>query len=236
MSAPPPPPPPGWQPTPPPAPAPQPPGWQAPAPGWQSVPGATFAPGYPSGPAGPPSGVHADGRPKGLPPAVSLGLLIAAIVVAGVAAFFVIRAAVETLTDGETIDVPGEATVDLDGGGWRVYRQDGSFGVPGVTITGPSSELDVRSQPFGTSETLEVDGRSYTAIGRFDVEAAGPHTVEVTGEPGSGRIRIGRPVTHMFSQWPWMIVGSVAGVTLLVASVLTFFSFRNRGRARRYAS
>lgn len=171
---------------------------------------------------------------------MSVGIVMLGLVVAVFAAFFVVRSFVETLTDGEDINVPGERTMHLDTGGWRLYEESDGFGsgnaLSSVTITGPDGAVDLRREPFGTTETLEFDGREYTAIGRFDVEVAGDYRVMATGEPGNARLRVGRPFTHLGSEWPWMLGGAVGGVMLLVGSILSIFSFRNRGRARRYAA
>lgn len=164
---------------------------------------------------------------------MSLSLLIGGILVALLAGFFVIRSTVETFTDGGRIETGESTTLDLDAGGWRVYQGGAGFGGYEVSITGPDGPVELRRQPLGITETLGRDGQEYTAVLRFDIEESGSYTITVDGSDAAD-LRVGRSLSHVGLQWPWMAAGALATITALVGLVLTIITFRNRGRARRF--
>lgn len=133
-------------------------------------------------------------------------------------------------------DVPGEATVEVDGPqGLTIFYEDRAseqgFVVRSnristitsspveLSVTGPSGPLELAR--YERDLRFDVDGRVATALATFDAPTAGTYTVHVAGEPSDGvMVSVGDVVT------PGLLASFVGAVALflvgLVAATVIF--------------
>lgn len=170
---------------------------------------------------------------KGPSLGASLTVLVGGLVLGVASLFFIVTTFVDSL-DGTRFAVPGGVELDLEGGEWVLYeRVDFGFFAnirpADVRIEGPEIVVPRSS---GLSETLTVNGREYVDVARFDVDEPGTYRVIVGGErTSSGEALVSRPITHVFTAWPWFVAGGLAGLAAIAGTVLLILGIVNRKRA-----
>lgn len=180
-------------------------------------------------------------------------LLVVGVVAMVVAAVVVVPRFLDQL-DGPRFGVPGAATVDLDTGTWVLYERTGtergggnvSFTVNGfvtiaptdVVVDGPAP-VRTRAQDVGYTETITRGQAIYTGAVRFDVEQAGRYEIRVlaAGEPSrGGEVLVARPISELFSAWPWFVTGIIGSMLAVVGFVLWLIGAGHRRAVARAVS
>ena len=192
-------------------------------------------------PSGPPAGYGS--APPTAPPvdsgtgrtAVRVGLVLTiGGLVLTILGFVMAVVSVAGALRGPSLVVPGTTTVHLDPGTKAIYEETFSFSgiTPSdVTITGPKG--DVRVRAVGGSQTITVNGTSYRARAEFDVDKSGDYRIEITGVPPT-EVILGDLVTDTFKRAaPWLILGFVAGIAMVVGFIVLIVGLVRRSRAKR---
>jgi hypothetical protein len=205
----------------------------------------------PTGPPTPPvwqsTGRHVrpDGTVKGPSRRRSLSVLGAGLVLGVISAVGVVPVIQDSL-DGPRFATPSSQELTLDTGTWVVFERTGStHGGAGftfsegtsvslsprdVTVTGPSEPV-VRSDLGGnSSETVTRGSAVYTGALRFDVTTKGRYTVTVSHE---GEVLVARPLSHVFSRWPFLVAGVVGGAAVIAGVVMWIVGAGHRREVRK---
>lgn len=190
------------------------------------------SPPRPPVPPAPQPNLRPDGTLKG--PSFRAAMVVLgtgiAMVVAAVAVM--VPAFVDTV-NGPRFDVPGSHTLSLDGGTWMLYERNGGFAVraDNVTVDGPGP-VEVRPRSAGVTETITRGNTVYTAVVRLEVGTPGEYTITVGGESASEAL-VARPLTDLFSYWPWIVILILGVIAVIVGCVLWAMGASNRRNARR---
>jgi hypothetical protein len=144
------------------------------------------------------------------------------------------------LTSGAPQHVPGRFHVSLGSGQWEIYQLTGtttsasvgafsasvtnqqaaSLTATMVTVTTASgSQLPVRNQSAGATETLRRGSDDYTGVATFRAASAGEFSVSVDS-PDAGSIVVARPILSVFlALLPWIGGGLLGGACLVVGLI-----------------
>lgn len=190
--------------------------------------------------------LRADGTVKGPSLRSSLIVLGAGLVVLAASLLVMVPQLFDAI-NGPRFPIPGSQTMDLETGTWVLYQRTGTSSAAGgfsfetdrgvtlgpheVTITGPAPV-----QPYGDSwgaETITRGNATYTGAVRFDIDTAGEYTITVQGEPSqTGEVLVARPVTALFSLWPWFLASMAGGLATVAGFVMWLVGAANRRTAR----
>lgn len=196
----------------------------APGPATTTLPAAAFpATPFPATPPPVRGRVRPDGTPRGMAFRTAALLVAAGVAAMVIAAVQVVPAFLDSV-DGPRLAIPGSDIVQLDRGTWVVYVNGFVTLTPGdVRVEGPG-QVDVMPRRIGFSETVTRGNTIYTGTVRLEVEVSGDYQVTVAGEPSTdGEILIARPLSGLFSEFPWIIafaLGAIMAVVGLAAGVL----------------
>jgi hypothetical protein len=177
-----------------------------------------MAGGPPSNPSyGAPPAPGTARQPSMLP--VWLGILVLVVGVGGSIVWFLTGAVglVNRINDLPRVPVPGQATLQLSPGSYRIYAEysgatadpDPADGLGPVSVTDPSSE-PVEVNSTGIDETYSVGPHEGRLVGTFVVAAAGSYNVSTTADSGLGQ---------------QMVLAVSKGPALFSTSTLTNFGF-----------
>jgi hypothetical protein len=153
------------------------------------------------------------------------------------------------VTTGQSISVPGAATLTLDSGTHLVYERTGTrsggagitftnnsavtIGAEDVNVTDPSGEPIPVREASGGIETITRDSRIYTGAVEFDVPSHGRYRVEVLAGRG-GEALVAKSVGDSFERaLPWIGVAVLGGLVAGVGLVMLIVGSVRRGAARR---
>lgn len=176
---------------------------------------------------------------------LSLGMIIAAIVVGAALAIVASRSFVGVFTSPSRA-TPAEFSIDAKKGTYAVYERTGTqnragnvtfnenagtvLGPRNVTVTGPGGESIATRGRGSVNETLTRGSIVYTASVRFDTPTAGRYTVRVQGP--ATQVIVARTLTDAFTSAALAVIGVVlCGLLLVLGIILLIVGAVRRSRA-----
>ncbi len=184
-------------------------------------------------------------QPSMLP--VWLGIVVLVVGVGGSVVWFVTGAVglVNRINDLPRVPVPGQATLHLSSGKYRIYAEysgatadpDPADGLGPVSVTDPSSEpVEVNSTDI--DETYSVGPHEGRLIGTFVVAAAGSYNISTTADSGLGQqmvlaISKGPALFSTSTLSAFLYALALGAISALIGVVLLVVGLVRRGRWRR---
>ena len=164
---------------------------------------------------------------------LSIGVIVAAVVVGAVCGFQTYRA-FRSIADAPVIATPARITLVASGGTYDVYERTGNRSSSGgftfsndrstvldpadVRVTGPGG-VDVATRGMGnTTETITKGTAVFTASVRFTASTPGTYTVTVGGTPT--QVLVARSFGGVFERIIGWLLGIIAAVLLFIAGVV----------------
>jgi hypothetical protein len=169
-------------------------------------------------------------RPR-LAPAIVV--LIAGALVVTAAFGFGIRELVDRLSDSVTFDVPGAATMHLDGGRYAVYL-DANFSNR-ITVK-DSNGVSLVVDDVDPDEHVTKNGTSFASAAEFTAPRPGDYVVTVT-TTSQGLRDVRALVTHPIGDTgrklaPYGLVALAGGIVFIIGVVLLIVGTVRRDKAR----